>query len=169
LPAKIAASDDLHLAPLRDDGETYGTSTWILSALVDGALYVSAYNGKASRWNQAAKLRGTVQSCWARNRCERGACAAAGSAGNARIGPLASQTADYSIAEVADVRVGSSSSIMAPTRALLVNPNEADMLGRDLLLLQRANFRHGHLSQSRLRIVVLSATLARQLGKHDAG
>jgi hypothetical protein len=124
LPAKIAASDDLHLAPLRDDGETYGTSTWILSALVDGALYVSAYNGKASRWNQAAKLRGTVQSCWARNRCERGACAAAGSAGNARIGPLASQTADYSIAEVADVRVGSSSSIMAPTRALLVNPNE---------------------------------------------
>ena len=33
----------------------------------------------------------------------------------------------------------------------------------------RANFRHGHLPQSRLRIAVLSATLARQLGKHDAG
>jgi hypothetical protein len=63
LPSKIAASDDLHIAPLRDDGETYGTSTWIWSALVDGALYVSACDGKASRWNQAAKLRGTVQSC----------------------------------------------------------------------------------------------------------
>jgi hypothetical protein len=32
-----------------------------------------------------------------------------------------------------------------------------------------ANFRHGRLPQSRLRIAVLSATLARELGKHDAG
>ena len=51
---KIAASDDLHVAPFRDEGETYGTPTWIWSVVVDGALYVRAYNGEASRWYQAA-------------------------------------------------------------------------------------------------------------------
>ena len=51
---KIAASDDLDVAPFRDDGKTYGTPTWIWSVVVDGALYVRAYNGKASRWYQAA-------------------------------------------------------------------------------------------------------------------
>jgi hypothetical protein len=51
---KIAASEDLHVAPFRDDGETYGTPTWIWSVVVDSALYVRAYNGKASRWYQAA-------------------------------------------------------------------------------------------------------------------
>jgi hypothetical protein len=51
---KIAASDDLHVAPFRDDGTTYGTPTWIWSVVVDGALYVRAYNGKASRWYLAA-------------------------------------------------------------------------------------------------------------------
>jgi hypothetical protein len=50
---KIAASDDLHVAPFREDGKTYGTPTWIWSVVVDGALYVRAYNGKASRWYQA--------------------------------------------------------------------------------------------------------------------
>ncbi len=51
---KIAASDDLHVAPFRDDGKTYGTPTWIWSVVVDGALYVRAYNGNASRWYHAA-------------------------------------------------------------------------------------------------------------------
>ena len=51
---KIAAADDLHVAPLREDGKTYGTPTWIWSVAVDGTLYVRAYNGKASRWYQAA-------------------------------------------------------------------------------------------------------------------
>ncbi|TWB94629.1 hypothetical protein FBZ93_10969 [Bradyrhizobium macuxiense] len=51
---KIAASDDLRIAPLREDGQTCGTPTWIWSVVVDGALYVRAYNGKASRWYQAA-------------------------------------------------------------------------------------------------------------------
>ena len=51
---KIADADDLHIAPLRDDGVTYGTPTWIWSVAVDGALYVRAYNGKNSRWYQAA-------------------------------------------------------------------------------------------------------------------
>jgi hypothetical protein len=51
---KIAASDDLHISPLRDDGVTYGTPTWIWSVVVDGELYVRAYNGRQSRWYQAA-------------------------------------------------------------------------------------------------------------------
>ncbi|HVW30634.1 MAG TPA: DUF2255 family protein [Polyangiaceae bacterium] len=50
----IAEKDDLHIAPLRRDGVTYGTPTWIWSVAVDGALYVRAYNGKQSRWYQAA-------------------------------------------------------------------------------------------------------------------
>jgi hypothetical protein len=50
---KIAATDDLHIAPLRDDGTTYGTPTWIWSVAVDRALYVRAYNGQRSRWYQA--------------------------------------------------------------------------------------------------------------------
>ena len=28
--SKIAASDDLRIAPFRDDGATYGTLTWIV-------------------------------------------------------------------------------------------------------------------------------------------
>ena len=51
---KIAETDDLHISPLREDGKTYGTPTWIWSVVVDGALYVRAYNGKNSRWHQAA-------------------------------------------------------------------------------------------------------------------
>jgi hypothetical protein len=51
---KIAGADDLHIAPFRDDGTTYGTPTWIWSVAVDGALYVRAYNGQTSRWYQAA-------------------------------------------------------------------------------------------------------------------
>jgi hypothetical protein len=51
---KIAATDDLHIAPLRDDGKTYGTPTWIWSVVVDDELYVRAYNGQNSRWYQAA-------------------------------------------------------------------------------------------------------------------
>ena len=51
---KIAATDDLHISPFREDGKTYGTATWIWSVVVDGALYVRAYNGQNSRWYQAA-------------------------------------------------------------------------------------------------------------------
>ncbi len=52
--AAIIAADDLHIAPLRPDGVTHGTPTWIWSVAVDGQLYVRAYNGTASRWYQAA-------------------------------------------------------------------------------------------------------------------
>jgi hypothetical protein len=51
---KIAEADDLHIAPYREDGATYGTPTWIWSVAVDDALYVRAYNGKQSKWYQAA-------------------------------------------------------------------------------------------------------------------
>jgi hypothetical protein len=51
---RIAAADDLHIAPFRADGTTYGTPTWIWSVAVDGALYVRGYNGQESRWYQAA-------------------------------------------------------------------------------------------------------------------
>jgi len=57
--SKIAATDDLHVSPLRDDRKTYGTPTWIWSVVVDDSLYVRAYNGQRSRWYQAA-LRQTV-------------------------------------------------------------------------------------------------------------
>lgn len=52
--ALIAASDDLHVSPFRDDGQTYGTPTWIWSVVVDGNLYVRPYNGVSSRWYKAA-------------------------------------------------------------------------------------------------------------------
>jgi hypothetical protein len=51
---RIAETDDLHVAPLREDGKTYGTPTWIWSVVVGEGLYVRAYNGQKSRWYQAA-------------------------------------------------------------------------------------------------------------------
>jgi hypothetical protein len=47
--SKIGDGDDLHIAPFREDGVTYGTPTWIWSVAVDDALYVRAYNGTKSR------------------------------------------------------------------------------------------------------------------------
>jgi len=52
--SRIVAADDLRIAPLRDDGKTPGTSTWIWCVAVEGELYVRAYNGQRSRWYQAA-------------------------------------------------------------------------------------------------------------------
>jgi len=51
---RIAEADDLHIAPLREDGITYGTPTWIWSVAVGDALYVRGYNGQDSRWYRAA-------------------------------------------------------------------------------------------------------------------
>jgi len=50
----LAETDDLHIAPFRDDGRTYGTPTWIWSVVVNDTLCVRAYNGRKSRWHQAA-------------------------------------------------------------------------------------------------------------------
>ncbi len=52
--SRIAEADDLHIAPFREDGVTYGTPTWIWSVSVDDILYVRAYYGPSSRWYQAA-------------------------------------------------------------------------------------------------------------------
>ncbi len=51
----IAEADDLHISPFREDGVTPGTPTWIWSGVVDGDVYVRAYNGRRSRWYQAAR------------------------------------------------------------------------------------------------------------------
>ncbi len=51
---RIVAAEDLHIAPFRDDGTTYGTPTWIWCVAVDGSLYVRGYHGQSSRWYQAA-------------------------------------------------------------------------------------------------------------------
>ncbi|MGN7200427.1 DUF2255 family protein [Arthrobacter sp. SAFR-044] len=56
--ADIAGTDDLHISPFRTDGTTYGTPTWIWSVVVDGDLYVRAYNGVASRWHASAMSKG---------------------------------------------------------------------------------------------------------------
>jgi hypothetical protein len=54
---KIAEGDDLHISPFREDGVTYGTPTWVWSVTVGDALFVRAYNGRGSRWYQAALRR----------------------------------------------------------------------------------------------------------------
>jgi hypothetical protein len=51
---RIGEADDFHIAPYRADGTTPGTLTWIWSVVVDGDVYVRAYNGTSSRWHQAA-------------------------------------------------------------------------------------------------------------------
>ncbi|OWY28179.1 DUF2255 family protein [Herbaspirillum robiniae] len=51
---KIVEADDLKVSPLRDDGMTHGTPTWIWCVAVDGNLYVRAYSGRESRWYKAA-------------------------------------------------------------------------------------------------------------------
>ena len=51
---KVAAADDLHISPFREDGKTYGTPTWIWSVVVGTSLYVRGYNGQASCWYKAA-------------------------------------------------------------------------------------------------------------------
>jgi hypothetical protein len=51
---KISKTDDLHIAPLREDGVTFGTPTWIWSVVVGDTLYVRAYSGTSSSWYKAA-------------------------------------------------------------------------------------------------------------------
>ncbi|WP_285656186.1 DUF2255 family protein [Allomuricauda sp. NBRC 101325] len=51
---QIGKNDDFHISVLHEDGETYGTLTWIWSVEVEGKLYVRAYNGVNSRWYKSA-------------------------------------------------------------------------------------------------------------------
>ena len=39
---RIAEADDLHIAPFRDDGATYGTPTWIWSTMPIGQSTAAA-------------------------------------------------------------------------------------------------------------------------------
>ena len=54
----FSRADDFHIAPYRADGRTPGTPTWIWSVVVDGELYVRAWNGLQSRWYGSAKSQG---------------------------------------------------------------------------------------------------------------
>jgi hypothetical protein len=56
--ATIESHKDLFVAPFREDGVTYGTSTQTWALVVDGKVYVRAANGQASRWYQAAITQG---------------------------------------------------------------------------------------------------------------
>jgi hypothetical protein len=91
----VATSDDLHISRLREDGKTYGTPTWIWSVVVDGNLYVRAYNGVASRWYQAAM------------RQHRGRIRAAGMTKEVRFEPAAAADKDR-IDEAYRAKYGSS-------------------------------------------------------------
>lgn len=51
---EIAATDDFHIAAYHPDGETTGTLTWIWSVVVDGRVFVRAWNGVNGRWYRAA-------------------------------------------------------------------------------------------------------------------
>lgn len=51
---EIGGTDDLHIAPYRAEGKTTGTLTWIWSVVVDGRLFVRAYNGTRGRWYRSA-------------------------------------------------------------------------------------------------------------------
>ena len=51
---QMVEADDLHVAPLREDGETHGTPTWTWCVALDGDLYVRAYSGTDSSWYRAA-------------------------------------------------------------------------------------------------------------------
>ncbi|WP_332603093.1 DUF2255 family protein [Arthrobacter sp. S2(2024)] len=55
---EIGSTDDFHISPYRDDGTTPGTPTWIWSVVVEGDVYVPAYNGPASRWRSSAMTQG---------------------------------------------------------------------------------------------------------------
>jgi hypothetical protein len=50
----IEKNQDLFVAPLREDGTTYGTPTQTWALVIDGKVYVRAANGRDSRWYQAA-------------------------------------------------------------------------------------------------------------------
>lgn len=56
--ARIAATDDFHIAAYHQDGITTGTLTWIWSVVVDGRVFVRAWNGTRSRWYRAAMAQG---------------------------------------------------------------------------------------------------------------
>ena len=51
---KIAAAEELHVSPVRDDGTTYRKPTPIWSVSVGDTLYARGYTGQNVRWYQDA-------------------------------------------------------------------------------------------------------------------
>lgn len=54
---KFKYADDMYVSSFYSDSKTLGTPTWIWNVIVDGELYVRAYNGQNSRWYQSAKTQ----------------------------------------------------------------------------------------------------------------
>lgn len=50
----IGDNDDFHIAVYHADGHTTGTLTWIWSVVVDGRVFVRAYNGTDGKWYRSA-------------------------------------------------------------------------------------------------------------------
>lgn len=84
---RINQADDLHIAPLRPDGKTHGTPTWIWEVVVAGQLYVRAYSGNSSRWYQAASAQ------------KKGVVIAAGMTRDVRFEPVSDESLNASIDE----------------------------------------------------------------------
>lgn len=55
---RFATADDFRVSPFYSDGHTYGTPTWIWSVVVDGQLFIRAWNGLGSRWHRSAVQQG---------------------------------------------------------------------------------------------------------------
>jgi hypothetical protein len=61
--AGIAASNEIRIAPLRQDGARFAAPTIIWSVTVACSLFVHAHNGPSSRWYRTAmaQRRGRIQ------------------------------------------------------------------------------------------------------------
>lgn len=46
---RINEAVDLKISPFRSEGVTYGTPAWIWEVVIEGNLYVRAYNGTQSK------------------------------------------------------------------------------------------------------------------------
>lgn len=55
--------DDFYVAPYYEDGKTTGKLTWIWSVIIEGNIYIRAWNGQNSRWFKSAmqQKKGIVQ------------------------------------------------------------------------------------------------------------
>ena len=60
---KIAEADDLHISPLREDGVTCGTPTWILPVAVDEVRCVRAQRAELSLVSGCGAAEGRKDHC----------------------------------------------------------------------------------------------------------
>jgi hypothetical protein len=52
--SRVAPIEEIQIAPLGEDGVSYGTPTWMWCVVVEEALYVRAHKGVEAKWYQAA-------------------------------------------------------------------------------------------------------------------